>query len=187
MPTRAVTAAKAPKAAKTAARSAEKNGKWYPPLPIWTAADLMTPNPASIRGKAAVAEAAGFLDKRGSPPRRSSTRPAGRSESSAAPTSSTTPAAGVPDLVGRLLPGCVAGVVRDAAAAGSERFADEAGSAPVGSIMTPLVYSVQLKATAGEIVDAMVGCKVHRLFVTDAGGVVVGVISAMNILAKLRG
>jgi predicted transcriptional regulator len=51
--------------------------------------------------------------------------------------------------------------------------------------MTPVVFSVGLHAALPKVVEQMVDLKVHRLFVVDGNGVLVGVISAVDILRRL--
>jgi CBS domain-containing protein len=52
--------------------------------------------------------------------------------------------------------------------------------------MTPVVFSTALDAPAARVVGGMLGLRVHRLFVLDPGGVLVGVISAMDVLRRLE-
>jgi CBS domain-containing protein len=52
--------------------------------------------------------------------------------------------------------------------------------------MTPVVFAVSPNDSASKVVAKMVDDKVHRLFVIDHGGVLVGVISALDVLRKLR-
>ena len=56
----------------------------------------------------------------------------------------------------------------------------------VGEVMTPTVISVPPEMPAWEVVARMLALKVHRLFVVDKGGVLIGVISALDILRNLR-
>jgi CBS domain-containing protein len=56
----------------------------------------------------------------------------------------------------------------------------------VGDIMTPAVLSVSPQDSVIRVVGEMVGFKVHRLFVIDDDGVLVGVISAFDVLRKLH-
>jgi CBS domain-containing protein len=56
----------------------------------------------------------------------------------------------------------------------------------VRDIMTPAVFSVPPDAPASRVVEEMLALKVHRLFVVDASGVLVGVISALDVLRHLR-
>jgi CBS domain-containing protein len=56
----------------------------------------------------------------------------------------------------------------------------------VGDVMTPVVFSVKPDAPAAKAVSEMLALRVHRLFVVDDSGVLVGVISALDILKRLR-
>lgn len=55
----------------------------------------------------------------------------------------------------------------------------------VGEIMTPTVFTIRQSALAGEVVQAMKTHHVHHLFVSDDSGVLVGVISAGDLVRKL--
>jgi CBS domain-containing protein len=55
----------------------------------------------------------------------------------------------------------------------------------VREIMTPVIFCVAPDAPACEVVQQMLGLNVHRLFVVDGQGVLVGVISALDILRHL--
>ena len=63
----------------------------------------------------------------------------------------------------------------------------EAGKEPtqVSDIMTPALFSVRLDAPAREVIAQMTAPNVHRLFVVDETEVVVGVISALDVLRRL--
>jgi CBS domain-containing protein len=52
----------------------------------------------------------------------------------------------------------------------------------VHEIMTPVVFSVSLKTSAQEVIDELLKMKVHRLFVVDDDGALVGVISPLDVL-----
>jgi CBS domain-containing protein len=56
----------------------------------------------------------------------------------------------------------------------------------VGAIMTPAVVSVAPQDLAWEAVAQMAAFKVHRLYVVDDNGVLVGVVSALDIVCRLR-
>lgn len=120
-----------------------------------TAVELMTPNPLSIDQKATIAEAVAFLAKRGI---------------SAAP---------VIDEAGRPL-----GVVSRSDILIHYQSAS-AGRTPVRALMTPTVFCAHPDASAQEVVEMMVDLGVRRLFVVDDGGVLVGVISALDVLRYL--
>jgi len=56
----------------------------------------------------------------------------------------------------------------------------------VRDIMTPAIFSVPLNATPELIIKRMNELHVHRVFVVDAAGVLVGVISGNDLLRKLE-
>jgi CBS domain-containing protein len=56
----------------------------------------------------------------------------------------------------------------------------------VRDLMTPVVFAVEPGAPASRVVADMLALKVHRLFVSDRAGVLVGVISALDVLQHLR-
>jgi len=56
----------------------------------------------------------------------------------------------------------------------------------VRELMTPAVFSVRPETPAAKVVSEMLALRVHRLFVVDPDGVLVGVISALDILKHLR-
>jgi CBS domain-containing protein len=133
-----------------------------------TAADLMTPNPLSIRDGATVAEAVAFLTEKGF---------------SAAP---------VIDEAGRPV-----GVISRTDILLHEREnafgAGNPGRRPAGrpevlvrNLMTPALFAVSPEATADQVADQMIALNVHRLFVSDPSGVLVGVITALDLLRHLR-
>jgi CBS-domain-containing membrane protein len=152
-----------------------------------TAEELMTPNPLSIRQNASIKEAAAFLTDRGI---------------SAAP---------VIDDAGRAI-----GVLSradivlhhrqqveyvpaisnyyeraDLATRPEERLPagfqiENVDPSQVRDIMTPVVFAVSLKDSARNVIARMVDEKVHRLFVLDESGVLVGVISALDVLRRIQ-
>ncbi len=63
---------------------------------------------------------------------------------------------------------------------------EEVDLTSIKEIMTPIVYSVLPDAPMAEVINQIVGLKVHRLFVVDPDGVLVGVISTMDVLRHLR-
>jgi CBS-domain-containing membrane protein len=63
---------------------------------------------------------------------------------------------------------------------------ERADQAQVKDIMTPVVFAVAPDCPAPEVVEEMLNWKVHRLFVVDRDGVLVGVISALDVLRRLR-
>ncbi len=56
----------------------------------------------------------------------------------------------------------------------------------VGDIMTPIVFSVTPGTPARTVVRQMLELKVHRIFVVDEAGTLVGVVSATDVLHHLR-
>jgi CBS-domain-containing membrane protein len=56
----------------------------------------------------------------------------------------------------------------------------------VRDIMTPVVFSVGPHTAAREVVRQLTSLKVHRLFVVDRDGVLVGVISTLDVLRHLE-
>ncbi|QDU20353.1 CBS domain-containing protein [Urbifossiella limnaea] len=124
-----------------------------------TAADLMTAGPVSIHGSATVNEAAAFFASRGFG------------------------AAAVLDAAGRPV-----GVVTK-----SDLLIHACGLAegvehvrtPVDSVMTPTVFSVRPDTPAASVVAQLVALSVKHLFVVDAAGVLVGVITPADVIRKL--
>ena len=55
----------------------------------------------------------------------------------------------------------------------------------VRDLMTPIVFSVRPDTSAREVIEEMLRLRVHRLFVIDHGGVLVGVIAMSDILQHL--
>jgi CBS domain-containing protein len=120
-----------------------------------TAADLMTTKPVSIHQMSTVREAAVFLTTRGI---------------SAAP---------VIDDAGRPV-----GVVSRSDLLLRYQASAKDGDA-VHSVMTPAVFCVGPDASATDVVEMMVGLRVRRVFVVDDSGVLIGVVSAMDVLRTL--
>lgn len=56
----------------------------------------------------------------------------------------------------------------------------------VQELMTPAIFSVTPETTAAKVVSEMLGLHVHRLFVVDDDGILVGVISTMDVLRHLK-
>jgi CBS domain-containing protein len=55
----------------------------------------------------------------------------------------------------------------------------------IRNVMTPIVFSVSPDSTAREVIAEMLRLRVHRLFVTDRNGVLVGVIAMSDIVRHL--
>lgn len=128
------------------------------------AGDLMTCNPMSIRPSMTISEVAAFLAGKGI---------------SAAP---------VIDEAGRPV-GVVSSadiLVHMGQAAANHSGPPGQAHATVHDVMTPGVFSVRPETPAAKVVEQMLGLKVRRLFVLDGDRVLIGVISAIDVLGKLR-
>jgi CBS-domain-containing membrane protein len=152
-----------------------------------TAADLMTTNPISIRETATVKEAVAFLTDKGfraAPVVDVAGRPVGvlsqtdivvhdRNKVEYVP--SATDYYAKADLTapsGEILP---------------EGFqVENVDRTLVRDIMTPAVLSVPPGESVIRAVGEMVAFKIHRLFVVDEDGILVGVLSAFDVLRNLR-
>ncbi len=123
-----------------------------------TARDLMTPGPVSLAETASMDDAMVFVTERGFG------------------------AAVVIDDAGHPL-----GVVTktDILVHAKQHPAVGDDTATVADVMTPAVFSVRENATARQVVEQMLVLNVHHLFVVDDEGVVVGVISPLDIVRKL--
>jgi CBS domain-containing protein len=151
-----------------------------------TAGDLMTPNLISIGAQATVHEAlAALIDKgfSGAPVINNAGRPIGvlsRSDVLRSDRERATYAQQVPEFYEKselLMP---SGERYD------EGFQVEAiDRTEVRELMSPVVFSVTRDTSALETIQAMLARRVHRLFVTDASGTLVGVISAFDILSRI--
>jgi len=144
-------------------------------LEAMTAKDLMRPDPVSIDESATIREGVAFLVDKGI---------------SAAP---VIDGAGRP--VGVL--SCADVLVHDRERSHYRAPGDNRGRAdnvsnqevdqtPIREIMTPAVYFVRPDAPVTEVIRQMVGLKVHRLFVVDPDGALVGIISTTDVLRQLR-
>ncbi|MBY0524551.1 MAG: CBS domain-containing protein [Gemmataceae bacterium] len=135
-------------------------------LPAQSAGDLMTPNPVSIRDNATVADALALLAKK------------------------VIHAAPVIDETGRAV-----GVLSatDLLIHEHERSGylgtgvdiDATTPPRVRDLMTPAVFALTPDATAKRVVEDMLALNVHQLFVVDRTGVLVGVITATDVLRRL--
>jgi CBS-domain-containing membrane protein len=133
-----------------------------PPLTLQaaTAADLMTAGPVSIADTDTVPEAVTFLTQRGFG------------------------AAVVIDDAGHPI-----GVVTKTDVLMHTRRRKpglEPDDTPVSEVMTPAVYSVRPDTSARSVIEQLLEIGVHHLFVMDAAKVIVGVISPVDVLKKLR-
>lgn len=144
-------------------------------LDVPTAADLMSDNPVSIRAEASVMEATALLTDRGfsaAPVIDEAGRPVGvvsradilvhDREFHRAPTFPE--GRGVPEGFG----------------------VEDCDRAVVGDIMTPGIFAVSPATPTPTVVEQMLALRVHQLFVVDEDGLLVGVISALDVLRHLH-
>jgi len=55
----------------------------------------------------------------------------------------------------------------------------------VADIMSPVVYTISPETPIEEVLDEMRQLKVHHLFVQDSQGVVLGSVSALDIIDQI--
>jgi CBS domain-containing protein len=146
-----------------------------------TAAELMTPGPLSLRDNATLREAVAFLIDRGisgAPVIDEAGRPVGvltqtdilihgRQKVDYLEPAEYESGAPLPHSVWK-------------------EFQIEKVDTKVRMAMTPAVFSVALHAPAATVIEEMCALNVHRLFVIDGHGVLVGVISALDVLRHLE-
>jgi len=141
------------------------------------AADLMAPDPISIRAEASAAEALTLFTEKGvhaAPVIDEAGRPIGvlsRSDLLIHQCEHEKTNAGKPDYF---------------FAPTFEPSPRKAGKTTAADLMTPAVFAVSPETPVRRVVSDMVGLHVHRLFVVDEAGVLVGVISTMDVLKHLR-
>jgi CBS domain-containing protein len=136
----------------------------------------MTNNPVSINEHATLQDAAIFLSKRGisaAPVINDAGRPVGVLSRTDIIRFSNA-ASDAPQLLGDF--------VNEAHELGEST---RRHSVKVQQAMTPVVLSVDLDASLGEVCEKMLANKVHRLFVIDIDETLVGVISALDVLRCL--
>jgi len=146
-----------------------------------TAADLMVPNPISLRAEAAVAEAITLFTEKGiaaAPVIDEAGHPIGvvsRSDLLVHQCEHNRHPEGKPDYFfdGTFEPTDAPSELRK-------------GKSTVADLMTPAVFAVSPDTPVDRVISDMVGLHVHRLFVVDDDGILVGVISTMDVLRRLR-
>jgi CBS-domain-containing membrane protein len=132
-------------------------------LPARTVAELMTRNPLSLRESATIGEALTFLADHGI---------------SGAP---------VIDAAGRAI-----GVLTDSDVTvhARERLSSSAATTDdpsfVRDIMTPTVFTLRPEAPAVALIEHLRTLNVHRIFVVDEAGLLVGVVTALDVLRHLE-
>jgi CBS domain-containing protein len=151
------------------------------------ASDLMSPNPVSIRDMATIKEAVALLTDKGfsaAPVIDHAGRPIGvlsRADIVTHDREQGEYLESLPEYHERSKLETLSG----------ERFkegfqVEKVDTTRVCDIMTPVVFSVAPSTPAGMVVREMLALKVHRLFVVDHAGVLVGVISALDVLQHLN-
>ena len=139
-----------------------------------SAADLMTPNPVSIREDASIPAAVALLADK---------------NLEAAPVIDE---AGRP--VGVLTQGDIVVHEREKqsremvvqAAPPSHADAECGDETRARDLMTPALFSVTPETPAARVVDQLLKLNVKQLFVVDDSGALIGVISALDIVRRLR-
>ncbi len=171
---------------KTMTKSAATRESPSPTLRAKTAADLMTPNPVSIRDVATVPEAVALLVDKGfsaAPVIDEAGRPVGvlsRADIVVHDREKIEHLAPIPEYYQK------SELRTDTGETLEWGFQVESPDRTrVRDIMTPVVFSVTPESSAARVVKDMVALKVHRLFVVDPAGVLVGVISALDVLRHL--
>ena len=151
-----------------------------------TAADLMTPNPVSISNDATVKEAAVFFVEKGfcaAPVIDEAGKPVGvvsqfdivvHDREKVDYVSSEPAYYGVANLNSR---------TRQTTPRGFEVM--DIDQTRVSDIMTPMVFGVAPETAADKVIENMLTHRIHRLFVIDHDGVLIGTISGTDVLKHL--
>lgn len=154
-----------------------------PILEAETAADIMTPNPISIRATATVREGIALLTERGfsaAPVIDESGRPVGvvsRTDILFHDRETARHPATVPEYYD---------MAEGHEEVSGEIPAEVVDNTLIADLMTPAIISVAPETPARKVIADLLAYRVHRLFVVDASGVLVGVVSALDILKHLR-
>ena len=162
---------------------AETSGR----LTLWaeTASDLMTPNPVSISEGETIKEAIAFLTDKGfsaAPVIDHAGRPVGVLSQSDILVFDREKIEYVPAIADYYEK---AELTNSGEALLSGFQVENVDRTMVRDVMTPVVFSVPPDAQVRRVVEDMLALKVHRLFVVDRDGVLVGVISAFDVLRHL--
>ena len=151
-----------------------------------TAAELMTANPLSIRDTATVAEAVALLTDKGfsgAPVIDEAGRPIGvlsRADILAYDRERDWPGMSESSF------DTEAGLRSHLGPFTGEPRAGKLDAIRVRDLMTPAVFSVAPETSASKVIEELLALNVHRLFVVDQSGVLVGVISALDVLRHLQ-
>jgi CBS domain-containing protein len=153
-----------------------------------TAEDLMMANPISISESATIREAVALLTDRGfsaAPVIDVAGRPVGvvsRTDIVRRDRESVSYAPAAEEYYQAVDP------YREPPERPKEGFRIEApDQTPVREIMTPVVFAVAPHTSVTQVIEEFLERKVHRLFVVDDSGALIGVISLLDILRCLRG
>jgi CBS domain-containing protein len=152
-----------------------------------TAADLMTPNPVSLDENATMREALALLIDKGytaAPVIDAAGRPVGvlsRTDLLVHDRETVEYLPQAPEFYTR-------GELKDRSGEplGRGFQVEKVDRTRVRDLMTPAVFCVSPETPAAKVIADLVGLNVHRLFVVDDAGVLVGVISSHDILRHLR-
>jgi CBS domain-containing protein len=156
-----------------------------PPLTLTaaTAAELMSPNPVSLRADATVREAIALFTDRGfgaAPVIDDAGRPIGvLSRTDVLFHERERP----------MRPASLDAADWDVFPVGAQRdgFGLEiVDPTPVRDMMTPIVFTVGLDTPTERVVEQMIALKVHHLFVVDDEQTLVGVISPLDVVRNLQ-
>jgi CBS domain-containing protein len=157
-----------------------------PTLRVKTAEELMTPNPVSIREDATVREAVALLIDKGfsaAPVIDEAGRPVGvlsRADVLVHDRESVRYLEAHAEYYDK------ADLMLGSGETLREGFqVERPDDVQVGEIMTPVVFAVTPDTPARGVIEEMLGYRVHRMFVVDDSGVLVGVISALDVLRAL--
>lgn len=152
-----------------------------------TAADLMSPNPVSLREDATLREAVALLIDKGfgaAPVIDKAGRPVGvlsRSDLLIHDRESATYLRQEPEFYHKEELKTQAGE-----ALGRGFQVEKVDRTRACDLMTPAVFSVAPDTPAAKVVHELLSLKVHRIFVVDDNGTLVGVISTFDVLRHLR-
>jgi CBS domain-containing protein len=151
-----------------------------------TAAEMMRENPVSIREDASILEAVALLTDKGfsaAPVIDKAGRPVGvlsRSDILIHDREKVEYVSSTPDYYHDEL------ATRDGESLRKGFQIQDVDRTSVGDIMTPAVFSVTPDTPATQVVQQLLALKVHRMFVVDESGVMIGVISTLDVLRNLR-
>jgi CBS domain-containing protein len=157
-------------------------------LTLWaeTAADLMTPDAVSIGEGETVKEAIAFLTDKGfsaAPVIDSAGRPVGVLSQSDILVFDREKVEYVPAIADYYERADLTNRSGEALVSGFQ--VENVDRTWVRDIMTPVVFSVSPDAPVRRVVEDLLALKVNRLFVVGSDGVLVGVISAFDVLRHL--